>query len=79
MNALESLITALAERPEILGIVSLCGIMGWMVRRRKGGKDKNNATPYFDHAIRAQWWGVILLGAVIIIRELGKAAIPLLR
>ena len=77
MKAVEALITALAERPEILGIVSLCGIMALMVRRRKGGKKNGNATPYFDHAIRAQWWGVILLGAVIIIRELGKAAIPL--
>ena len=77
MKALEALITALAERPEILGIVTLCGIMGWMVKRRKGGKNNGHGTPYFDHAIRAQWWGVILLGAVIIIRELGKAAIPL--
>ena len=32
-----------------------------------------NATPHFDQAIRAQWWGMMFLGTVIVLRELGKS------
>ncbi len=70
MEAVTALIEALAARPEILGIVALAATMGFCVLRRRPHKGQN-ATPIFDRLINAQVRGIYLLGAVLIIRELG--------
>ena len=71
MEFFEALVMALASRPEILGIATISGIMAWMVKRRKGNKSTGNKTPMFDHVIKVQGWGILLLGAVLVIREIG--------
>ena len=80
MPEITILIDALATRPEILGIVALSSIMGWMVKKKKGHqKASANNTPLFNHAIKAQSWGILGLITILIIRELGKIAILIFR
>ena len=65
--------SALAGRPEILGIVLICWIMYKMVTVKKPHKKAGDKTPYFDHVINAQLWGVKGLGLVIVIRAIGES------
>ena len=62
------LIAALARRPEILGMVALGLGMAWSIRKRQ----ERNGGPVFRQIVRAQLAGIYMLGAVLIIRELGR-------
>ena len=62
------LIAALARRPEILGMVALGLSMAWSIRKSRA----RNGGPMFKQVVRAQLAGMYMLGAVLIIRELGR-------
>jgi hypothetical protein len=62
------LIAALARRPEILGMVALGLSMVASIHKNRA----RNGGPIFKQVIHAQLAGMYMLGAVLIIREMGR-------
>lgn len=76
---IETLAQAVAQRPEVAGIVLLAGSMAAVVMRRRRSRGSTTPTPAFDRAARAQLAGIYILGAVLLVREVGKVVILLWR
>ena len=75
MEFVRMFIEALANRPEILGIVTVAWVMYRMVTVKRPHKAKGKETPYYDTVIKAQLWAIWFLGAVIVIRAAGESIV----